>query len=180
MEKNNFSKWHNEIALFSQIKSLLILEGNILDTYQYPISNEILNLNQYLYKFYKSIGYSTIVFYDNIDGFYNDLDDDNIERFAKLTNQNVCLENNEKKIQANFRDNSATNAIKLAYNQNIESCVVIMSLASRYIISPTQIILDDVEAFSGIIKASLNSKEFETPNGRLRNLTLFTVNKVND
>ena len=180
MEKNNFSKWHNEIALFSQIKSLLILEGNILDTYQYPISNEILNLNQYLYKFYKSIGYSTIVFYDNIDGFYNDLDDDNIERFAKLTNQNVCLENNEKKIQANFRDNSATNAIKLAYNQNIEPCVVIMSLASRYIISPTQIILDDVEAFSGIIKASLNSKEFETPNGRLRNLTLFTVNKVND
>ena len=49
--KSNYTKWHNEIALFSQIKPILILEGNVLDTYQYPITNEIFNINQYTYKF---------------------------------------------------------------------------------------------------------------------------------
>ena len=73
--KSSYTKWHNEIALFSQIKPILILEGNVLDTYQYPVTNEIFNINQYLYKFYQEMGYHNIVFYDNLFGFYNDIDE---------------------------------------------------------------------------------------------------------
>ena len=29
-------KWHKELGIFSRIKPLLLLEGNILDIYQYP------------------------------------------------------------------------------------------------------------------------------------------------
>ena len=30
------SKWHKELSIFSKIKPLIILEGNVLDSYQYP------------------------------------------------------------------------------------------------------------------------------------------------
>ena len=33
----NISKWHKELDIFSKIKPLLILEGNILDSYKHPI-----------------------------------------------------------------------------------------------------------------------------------------------
>ncbi len=180
MAKNNFTKWHNEIALFSQIKPILILEGNVLDTYQYPITQEILNLNQYLYKFYQEKGYKNIIFYDNLDGFYNDLDAEHIERFAKLTHTSVCTRENEKFIPANFRDNSASNAIRYSLTQNDESTVVIMGLASHYIISPTQIMLDDVNAFASIIKSSMNAKDVKENEKKLKNIVIFIVNKVND
>ena len=181
MKKNNvYTKWHNEIALFSQIKPILILEGNVLDTYQYPVTNEIFNINQYLYKFYQEMGYQNIVFYDNLDGFYNDLDDENIERFAKIINRPVCVRNNEKVIEANFRDNSVSDAVRLAITQNKEATVIIMGQASRYIISPTQVMLDDVNAFASIIKSSMNAKEVTVNDEKLKNLVIFVVNKVND
>ena len=178
--KSNYTKWHNEIALFSQIKPILILEGNVLDTYQYPITNEIFNINQYLYKFYQEMGYHNIVFYDNLDGFYNDLDGENIERFSKLVNRPVCHKESEKVIEANFRDNSASEAIRLALTQNKEATVIIMGQASRYIISPTQVMLDDVNAFASIIKSSMNAKEVNVNGEKLKNIVIFIVNKVND
>ena len=178
--KSNYTKWHNEIALFSQIKPILILEGNVLDTYQYPITNEIFNINQYFYKFYQEMGYHNIVFYDNLDGFYNDLDGENIERFSKLVNRPVCHKDNEKIIEANFRDNSASEAIRLALTQNKEATVIIMGQASRYIISPTQVMLDDVNAFASIIKSSMNAKEVTVNGEKLKNIVIFIVNKVND
>ena len=178
--KSSYTKWHNEIALFSQIKPILILEGNVLDTYQYPVTNEIFNINQYLYKFYQEMGYHNIVFYDNLDGFYNDIDEENIERFAKLINKDVCVRSNEKTIEGNFRDNSASDAIRCALTQNQQATVIIMGQASRYIISPTQVMLDDVNAFASIIKSSMNAKEVNVNGEKLKNIVIFIVNKVND
>ena len=31
------SKWHRELELFSAVKPLLILEGNVLDQCRYPV-----------------------------------------------------------------------------------------------------------------------------------------------
>lgn len=181
MKKNStYTKWHNEIALFSQIKPILILEGNVLDTYQYPVTNEIFNINQYLYKFYQEMGYQNIVFYDNLDGFYNDLDGEHVERFSKLVNRPICHKDTEKVIEANFRDNSASEAIRLALTQNKQATVIIMGQASRYIISPTQVMLDDVNAFASIIKSSMNAKEVTVNDEKLKNIVIFVVNKVND
>ena len=30
------SKWNKELGIFPKIKPLIILEGNVLDSYQYP------------------------------------------------------------------------------------------------------------------------------------------------
>ena len=50
-------KWHRELAIFSSVKSILILEGNVLDSYQYPVDGSvpkgsILRLSEYLHHFY--------------------------------------------------------------------------------------------------------------------------------
>ena len=34
-------KWHRELELFSGIKPLLILEGNVLDQYRYPLKGSV-------------------------------------------------------------------------------------------------------------------------------------------
>lgn len=33
---NYIPKWHRELEIFSKIKPLILLEGNVLDSYQYP------------------------------------------------------------------------------------------------------------------------------------------------
>ena len=70
------SKWHKELGIFSKIKPLIILEGNVLDSYQYPEEGStpkgsILRLPEYLHFFFKDMGYQNIVFYDSLRGFYN-------------------------------------------------------------------------------------------------------------
>ena len=34
-------KWHKELLLFASVKSVLILEGNVLDSYQYPTDGSV-------------------------------------------------------------------------------------------------------------------------------------------
>lgn len=65
------AKWHNEIEIFRQIKPCIILEGNILDQFQYP-SEPFRNrhLPEYLYKLLKDLGYNVVVIYDESKGFY--------------------------------------------------------------------------------------------------------------
>ena len=68
------SKWHRELELFSGIKPLLILEGNVLDQYRYPVAgslqqDEIVPLSRYLYTYFRDEGYDQIVFYSNLVGF---------------------------------------------------------------------------------------------------------------
>lgn len=65
------SKWHKELGIFSKIKPLIILEGNVLDSYQYPEEGStpkgsILRLPEYLHFFFKDMGYQNIVFYDKV------------------------------------------------------------------------------------------------------------------
>ena len=34
-------KWHRELEIFDKIKPIIILEGNILDKYQYPLDGSM-------------------------------------------------------------------------------------------------------------------------------------------
>lgn len=75
------SKWHKELEIFSKIKPLLILEGDVLDSYQYPQEGStpkgsILRLSEYLHFFFKDSGYQNIIFYDSLRGFYNNCEEE--------------------------------------------------------------------------------------------------------
>ena len=67
-------KWHRELDIFRKIKPTLILEGNVLDSYLYPIEGSIeqgsiVRLSDYLHYYFKDLGYQNIVFFDGIRGF---------------------------------------------------------------------------------------------------------------
>lgn len=55
-------KWQKELDIFDKIKPIIILEGNVLDKYQYPgddnmQSGSILRLTEYLHYHFKNAGY---------------------------------------------------------------------------------------------------------------------------
>ena len=102
------SKWHRELELFSGIKPLLILEGNVLDQYRYPVAgslrqDEIVPLSRYLFTYFKDEGYDQIVFYSNLVGFVCPYDSGMLERYARLTGTQIS----SGAVQAEFKGNDA-------------------------------------------------------------------------
>lgn len=185
MSDNYIPKWHRELELFIQIKPIFILDGNVLDVYQYPVEGStpkgsIVRLTDYLYYFFKDAGYQNIVFYDNKQGFYNNCDANMIKTFAEI----IDVKSNGKCVPANFtghNGDSATDYIKTALTQNTTSSVIVMNMASRYISSPDGLNQDEVDAFSELVKASLQGKDVLGEDKQIRkNLLVLIANKLND
>ena len=177
------AKWHRELGSFCKIKPLIIVEGNVLDVYQYPVEGSapkgsILRLPEYLNYYFTDLGYKTIVFFDSMQGFYNSCDEKHIQSFASITNAKL----DGSYIRSDFKGkaNSATSLIKTAVSQNKESVAIVMNLASRYITSPDSIDQSEVDSYTNLMLASMEGKDVRTENGTLKNLVVMVVNKVND
>lgn len=178
-------KWHRELEIFSRIKPLIMLEGNILDSYQYPCEGSvpkgsILRLTDYLHYFCKDMGYQNIIFYDSLRGFYNTCEDGHTERFAKLAGTSVS----DGAVPAAFKGGNpggAAQMIRSVLSQNGESCVVVMNFASRYIVSPDRLQQSESDSFTTLLQAAMEAAEVKSENGtKLKNLLLLIVNKSND
>ena len=166
---NYIPKWHKELELFTKVKPLIILEGNVLDSYQYPKDGSIVRLAQYLNYFFKDAGYQNVIFYDNLRGFYNTFEVGAIENFGKLVNDKVDSGFIKSKFSGTGR--TAPNIIRDALTQNKSSTAIIMDFASRYIITPEHMEQPAVDSFTILLQASLET---------LKNLLVLVVNKVND
>ena len=176
-------KWHRELEIFDKIKPIIILEGNILDKYQYPLDGSmpkgsILRLVEYLHYYFKDTGYQNIAFFDSIRGFYNNCEDRYIQNFAKLIGENL----EEQHIRADFkgRNGTASDCIRRAISQGKEATVVVMDFASRYIVSPSMMEQSEIDSFTVLLQASMEGKDVRTDNGILKNLVIMLVNKIND
>lgn len=180
------SKWHRELGIFSKIKPLIILEGNVLDSYQYPEEGStpkgsILRLPEYLHFFFKDMGYQNIIFYDNLRGFYNTCEEGYLDNFSRLSE---CPAE-QGYIRADFkgasRNNGAANIVRKTLSQNKEATVIVMDFASRYITSPDNMDQSEVDSFTVLMQASLDAKDVRTQsNGILKNLLILITNKAND
>lgn len=177
-------KWHRELEIFDKIKPVIILEGNIMDRYQYPLEGStskgsIVKLVDYLHFYFKDNGYENIVFYDGIRGFYNSCESGYIEKFAQAIGANV----DDGHIRAEFRGrNIAASAyVHTALSQNKVSTVVIMDFASRYISSPTNMEQSEIDSYTILMQASMEAKDVRVKGkGILKNLLIILANKVND
>ena len=104
------AKWHRELGIFCRIKPLLIVEGNVLDVYQYPVEGStpkgsILRLPEYLHYYFTDLGYKTIAFFDSMQGFYNSCEEGHIEAFAELTEadiRHILHRSEEKRLRFKF------------------------------------------------------------------------------
>lgn len=177
------AKWHRELAIFCRIKPLIIVEGNVLDVYQYPTEGStpkgsILRLPEYLHYYFTDLGYKTIAFYDSMQGFYNSCEDGHIQEFAKMTNSQF----DGRCIRCDFKGktNSATSIVRAAVTQTEVPTAIIMNLASRYIVSPDNVDQSEVDSFTNLLLASLEGRDVRTENGPLKNIVIMIVNKVND
>lgn len=180
------SKWHRELGIFSKIKPLIILEGNVLDSYQYPEEGStpkgsILRLPEYLHFFFKDMGYQNIIFYDSLRGFYNTCEEGYLDNFSRLSE---CPAE-QGYIRADFkgasRNNGAANIVRKTLSQNKEATVIVMDFASRYITSPDNMDQSEVDSFTVLMQASLDAKDVRTQsNGILKNLLILITNKAND
>ena len=167
--KNYIPKWHKELELFTKVKPLIILEGNVLDSYQYPKDGSIVRLSQYLNYFFKDAGYQNVIFYDNLRGFYNSFDLDAIKNFGKLVNSEIDSGFIKSKFSGTGK--TAPTIIRDALTQNKSSTAIVMDFASRYIITPEHMEQPAVDSFTVLLQASLET---------LKNLLVLVVNKVND
>ena len=163
------SKWHRELDLFSGIKPMLILEGNVLDQYRYPVAgslrqDEIVPLSRYLYTYFKDEGYDQIVFYSNLVGFVSPYDPEMLSQYAALTETAI----NRGAIQAEFKGNDANtapNVIQRAMSQQKAATVTVMEMASHYITTPERMDQQDVNSFNILLQSALSSAWVRTPNG---------------
>ena len=176
-------KWHKELEIFSKIKPLIIIEGNVLDLYSYPEDGSIgkgtiLRLTAYLHHFFRTLGYQNIAFYDSLQGFYNDnnAEEGYLERFGRLIGQSPS----NGRISAKFKNNRTIEWVKTAISQSEEATAIVMNFASRYIVSPDNIEQDEVDSFTSLLVSSLESADVKTDNGILKNILIMIVNKVND
>lgn len=188
-------KWHTELSIFNKVKPQIIIEGNILDKFIYPEDNEyqqrgaIVDIKGYLYAYYKNLGYRHVIFFDHIKGFYNEVCPDEeiaacIKDFAELVSQEVSPEN---RIEITFNSrgsngHDAADIINLAMRQQVQSTVIILDFASRYIIAPDRVDKNDVLTFTCLQKAVIDSREVIDPETKkhLKNSLVFLTNKVND
>lgn len=176
-------KWHRELDIFCKIKPIIILEGNVLDRYQYPVDGSvgkgsILRLAEYLHYYFKDQGYQNIAFYDSIRGFYNNCEEGYVQRFAGLVGGTIDADT----VKAEFKgkNNTAATYIRTALTQSEEATVVVLDFASRYITDPTNMEQAEIDGFTILLQSSLEGKDVRTEQGILKNLVVVLVNKVND
>ena len=184
MSEEYIPKWHRELEIFSRIKPITIMDGNVLDVYQYPTEGStpkgsIIRLTDYLYYFYKDKGYGAILYYDNLQGFINQNNPEMVDQYAEAAGAKCT----NHVIRARFggaEEGSASGIIRKGLNQRTVASVVILNLASRYIPSPDNLTQEEVNAFTALVYGSLEAKDVKTERGILKNTLVLIVNKLND
>jgi len=180
---NNFlPKWHRELDIFHKIKPLIIIDGNILDIFEYPVEGDlrgsILRLPQYLHYYLKKCGYDIIAFYDNMQGFHNRNESACIDKFAGICGAKT--QNNA--IVVDFKGKSGASVpVRQALTQNEIPTAIVMDFASRYIVSPDNIDQAEVDSFTNLMITAMDSSEVCTAEkGFVKNILILLVNKLND
>jgi ATP-dependent Clp protease ATP-binding subunit ClpA len=113
-----------------------------------------------------------------MQGFYNSCEDGHIESLANISDSKMA--GNLIQAEFNSKTNSAASIIRAAVGQNQSATAVIMTFASRYIVSPDHLEQSEVNSFTHLQLASLEGKDVKTENGILKNLVIMIVNKLND
>ena len=178
------SKWHQELELFCGLKPMIILEGNVLDQYRYPVAGSLgedtlTPLPHYLHGFFSDMGYSQVMFYSNLVGFMNPYASGMTDRFARLAGAEV----KQGAIPAEFKGNgagTAPNLIRRAMAQNGAAVAIVLEMASHYITTPERMDQQDVNSFNLLMQAAMSAATVRTPQGRLQNVLILLVNKLND
>ena len=173
-------RWLTEIDTYRSIKSAFVIEGDISDLQLWNESEygfELTTLDQYLGLYLKNVGYKNIVYYNRVDGFYNEMDPDGaqIREFQQLAGLGS---RNEKSISIN----AAVKAVRKAMGNTELSIALVLNLASLLTSSPHHLGDAEIENFATLLLATREARKAPAATGsmRLNNLLFLVVEKVND
>jgi len=178
------SKWHQELDQFIDIKSTFVMEGNVYDMQTYPArleNNEIrwdlMLLDNYIYHYLKDAGYTNVVFYNHIDGFYNEFNREELEAFCGIAKQGKPSgsENSLKVDMCRAAD------IIRDVNQNKETLnAIVLMMASRYVLSADNVSENERDFYTKVMMAGLKKTQIKVENGFKNNLIFIVCEKSND
>lgn len=182
------AKWHKELEIFHKVKPILIMEGNVLDQFQYPSDGSISDLNGYLVSFFLEHGYQNIVSFDSIHGFYSLLGTESLQNFKKISDCHATIRGQYMAVPfAAESGETAPEVIENALSQNEELTVVIMNLASRYVTSPDNLSQAEVNSYTTLLQMAGRIPDCRVQNEEetiepqfAKNLLILLVDKTND
>lgn len=188
--------WELELDRFKSIKTCFILEGNIFDLHAYPTNQNgktlwLINpLDFFLFQYLTTEGYSTVVFYNHIDGFYNDYNPEHLKQFIDLSkgkdhgeassSDTNPKEENNKRYKATL--DRATDMVRVAMESSTSPVAIILNLSSRYVTSPVDLDEKERNLYSKLLLTTFKRKQtrIESSGKILNNLLFFLSNKAND
>lgn len=179
-------KWHGELDIFRKIKPCIVLEGNIFDRFHYDgePANKNRELPSYVMRLLADAGYETIVFYDEAKGFYGDGYGDDLERLGEFCKDVPGMKLTEGCIPCPFTNSgkgpSLNDMLTTILEQSEHATAVIMDMASRYIVSPDNMEMCEVSAYTNILRAIRKAKSVQANNTYTKNIVIMLVNKAND
>jgi len=170
-------KWQKDLTVYMDIYSTFIVEGNIHDLqpwiYEDDGTCEPIALSLFFQRYLTEKGYDPIVFYNRIDGFYNNHASDMLASFNRLA---TIDEKNGKTIE------DATNAIRKTMANSIRPTAIIVDLANTLATTPDNLSEEEIEYYTKLMIASKQPTQALSMYEKkpLTNLLFLIVEKVND
>ena len=187
---DNRPKWHRELDQFKSFKTTFIFEGNIYDLHFYCTEEDNrwipMQLDEYLKRYLVANHYSTIVYYNHVDGFY--AEESHLRTFLELANteykpSDTPDENSPSQTSIKCQKASLDKAsimIRTALGNRQTSTVVIMNCASRYITSPEGLNEEERQFYSRLFLTTISATQVKTEAGLVNNLLFIVADKTND
>ena len=175
-------KWHKELDRFLDIKTAFVLEGNIYDLNPYPAKTEtgirwdMVMLDNYLFRYLTDKGYQTVIFYNHIDGFYNEFSREHLESFSEASGIKLSKDAKTIKVQPS----QAADTIRSIMQNKAASCAFVLMLASRYVISSDNINEAERDFYTKLMMSSLKKVQVKNGEKFLNNAMFFISDKSND
>jgi len=175
------ARWCDEIETYRTIKSAFVVEGDILDLQMWTSPGGFTNLtplDNYLYMYLSNVGYRNVVFYNRVDGFYNNIDPngDSLRDFMRISGATQGCGGKAPSI------GSAIESVRTAMRNTEASCAIVMNLSSLLATSPEHMDHSELEYFAALLLAMREGMKAPgiAEGQSLNNIFLLLVNKAND
>ncbi len=169
-------RWREEIDTYRSIKSAFVIEGNISDLQMYVSGDYglmLTNLDEYMHTFLLGERYQNIVFYNRVDGFYNNMDPQQAAEFSQLSK----LESGREGVSIA----AACKAVREAVKQTDKSVSVVLNMASLLTTGPDRMDASEIENFATLLLATQEAVKAPSLDGNwINNIIFFIVEKAND
>ncbi len=175
MNKLKMPKWQSDLEIYKSFKTTFIIDGNINDMQVFinegAESYRLYSTGQFLHNFFMKSGYDSVVFYNRVDGFYNNYSSDSMDKLKKY------ISNKEE-----TELDCATKSIREILENTESPSVVVVDLASMLTSEPDRLSTEEIDYMSRLFLSSTSCAQAQSSSigKQLSNLLIFLVNKVND